>query len=339
MMANKRRFFWTIFLLFLVIASVLIIRQNKSTPYQVASGKIFGTFYQVIYQNDNKLDKELEDELRKINNEFSIFLDGSTVSAINQNISQGELTDMFLEVLKIAQETNKETDGAFDITVAPLVNAWGFGFQQRENISQQRIDSLLEIIGQDKIKLENRKIIKENPRTMLDFGAIAKGYACDVIGRMLKKNDIQNFMIEIGGEIVVHGKNAENQTWRIGVNRPDDDRSGTRRDLQTILQVTDKAIATSGNYRNFYYEDGKKYAHSINPKTGYPVEHSLLSATVIANNCATADAYATSFMVMGIEKAKKVLEKHGELSAFFIYADEEGNYKTWEKNLDKYKVK
>jgi thiamine biosynthesis lipoprotein apbE len=164
---------------------------------------------------------------------------------------------------------------------------------------------------------------------MLDCSAIAKGYGSDVVAKFLKSKGIDNFMVEIGGEIVTSGISPERVPWRIGVTKPEDDSLQQQQALQTVLNVTDKAMATSGNYRNFYYKGGKKYAHTIDPKTGYPVQHNILSATVIANSCAEADAYATAFMVMGLDKAKTVLEKHPELLAYLIYADQKGKNKVW----------
>ena len=164
---------------------------------------------------------------------------------------------------------------------------------------------------------------------MLDCNAIAKGFGTDMVARMLKRKGIRNFMVEIGGEIVTSGNSDKRVPWKIGVTKPTDDSLNTNEEIQTILNVSDIAMATSGNYRNFYYKGGKKYAHTIDPKTGYPVQHSILSSTVLAPNCATADAFATSFMVMGLDKARKVLKKHPELMAYFIYADEKGNNKVW----------
>ena len=175
-----------------------------------------------------------------------------------------------------------------------------------------------------------KRIKKTDQRIMLDCSAIAKGYGSDVIARLFKKYDIKNFMIEIGGEIVVSGNSESRVPWKIGVNKPIEDSTNTNTELQTVLNITNKAMATSGNYRNFYYKGGKKFAHTIDPKTGYPVQHSLLSATVLAADCATADAYATAFMVMGMERSKKVLEKHKELMAYFIYSDHQGKLKVWD---------
>jgi thiamine biosynthesis lipoprotein len=218
---------------------------------------------------------------------------------------------MFSEVYQLAQTVSKETDGAFDITVAPLVNAWGFGFKHEQMPTPEQVDSLLQL------------------RNQMDFSAIAKGYGCDVVARLLESHGIHNYMVEIGGEVVVSGKNAKGDDWHIGITKPTDDSLSVEGEMQTVLTITDHAMATSGNYRNFYYQGGRKYAHTIDPRTGYPVQHSLLSATVLAENCATADAYATSFMVLGVEGTKAVLARHPELMAYLIYTDEKGQLATW----------
>ena len=164
---------------------------------------------------------------------------------------------------------------------------------------------------------------------MLDCSAIAKGYGVDAVARFLRSRDVQNFMVEVGGEVVTCGVNPQRLPWRVGVVKPSEDSLSTGHELQTILNVTDKAMATSGNYRNFYYKDGKRYAHTIDPKTGYPVQHSILSATVLASNCTIADAYATAFMVMGLEKAQHFLERHSELMAYLIYDAGNGENAVW----------
>ena len=273
-------------------------------PFQQNSNFVFGTIYHITYQYGEDLQKEIESELMKVDGEFSMFNRNSTVSLINAGDSTVAHSEMFNEVMLLAQTVNAETDGAFDITVAPLVNAWGFGFKHEKLPTDEQVDSLLKI------------------RNQMDFSAIAKGYGCDVVARLLKSKGIENFMVEIGGEVVVSGHNDKAQPWHIGVNKPVDDTAHVDTELQTVLSITDHAMATSGNYRNFYYQGGKKYAHTIDPRSGYPVQHSLLSATVIADDCATADAYATSFMVLGVDGAKEVLARHHELMAYLIYVDE-----------------
>ena len=326
--SKKRLSLQLAFLTFLIIGTILIIKHQHNMPYQHDRGSIFGTFYSITYQCDNDLQKEIEAELKKVDQALSMFNQESIISKVNRN-EKVELNEMFLQVITLAQKVSQDTDGAFDITVAPLVNAWGFGFKTGDKPSGTSIDSLMSTVGYKKISLKGRQLFKENKNTMLDCSAIAKGYGSDVVAAFLKKRGIDNFMVEIGGEVVTQGISEKRVPWRIGVTKPTDDSLSVDNELQTVLNVTNKAMATSGNYRNFYYKDGKKYAHTIDPKTGYPVQHSLLSATVLADNCATADAYATSFMVMGIEKAKGILERHPELMAYFIYTDERGNLAVW----------
>ena len=328
-MKNKKLIWQLPFLVLLIVGTVLIIRQQQSVPYQTNSGLIFGTSYNIKYQCDSNLVKGIEEELKRVDNSLSTFNEKSIITAVNQN-KEVVLNDMFLSVYKKAMEVSENTDGAFDITVAPLVNAWGFGFKNGINPEKAQVDSLLQIVGYKKVELKGDRVVKQDPRIMLDCSAIAKGFGVDVIANYLRNLGVKNFMIEIGGEIVTSGINEQRLPWKIGVTKPTDDPLGDAGgELMTVMNVTDKAMATSGNYRNFYYKGGKKYAHTIDPKTGYPVQHSLLSATVIARDCATADAYATSFMVMGLEKAKKFLEQHPELMAYFIYSDEKGENAVW----------
>lgn len=326
---QRRRLFLQIpFLLFLVIATVIIIRQQRNTAYQHNSGKVFGTTYSVTYQYDRDLETDILAELQRVDDALSMFNEGSIISRVNRNDAV-EVDDLFTDVFRRAQEVSAETDGAFDITVAPLVNLWGFGFKNNTPPSQHAIDSIRKFVGYKGVSLEGKRVKKAHPETMLDCSAIAKGYGSDRVARLLRQKGVENFMVEIGGEIVTHGINEKRLPWKIGVTKPSDDSLSVNEELQTVLNVTDVAMATSGNYRRFYYKDGKKFAHTIDPKTGRPVQHSLLSATVLAKDCATADAFATSFMVMGIDKAKALLDKHGELMAYFIYTDKQGNYAVW----------
>lgn len=326
---NKKRMAWQLpFLALLIIGTVHIIGRQRSMAYQHDTGFIFGTVYHVTYQYNRDLKDEIEAELNKVDNSLSPFNNQSVITAVNQN-KNPEVNEMFSDVFNLAEQVSQETDGAFDITVAPMVNLWGFGFKKGISPSKQKIDSLRQIVGYKKVSLRDGHVIKADKRIMLDCSAIAKGYGSDVVARYLRSKGITNFMIEIGGEIVTSGKSEKRLPWKIGVTKPTDDSLNTNQELETVLNVTDKAMATSGNYRNFYYKGGKKYAHTIDPKTGYPVQHSLLSSTVLASNCATADAYATAFMVLGIDKAKVVLQKHPELMAYFIYAGPDGKMKVW----------
>ena len=326
---KKKKLIWQIpFLLILIIGSIFVIRQQRNTPFQKDEGMVFGTIYHITYQSDTNYQKEIEAELQKVDNSLSPFNKTSIISRVNRN-EKVKVDEMFSEVFQLAEKISGETDGAFDITVAPMVNAWGFGFKTCNPPTKQTIDSLRAIVGFHTVSLQDGYVIKKNPKTMLDCSAIAKGYGTDVVARFLKKKGVQNFMVEIGGEIVVNGNSEKLQPWRIGINKPTDDSLNTSQAIQDVVSVSNIAMATSGNYRNFYYKNGKKYAHTIDPKTGYPVQHNILSATVFADDCATADAYATSFMVLGLDGAKKILEKHPELCAYLIFSDQKGSNQIW----------
>lgn len=338
-MKKKKRLLWQVpFLCLLVVGTIIIVSQQHSMPYQHDEGMVFGTVYSVTYQYDRDLKKEIEAELQKVDQSLSMFYKESIIARINRG-EDVEVNDMFTDVFMLAQTISQETEGAFDITVAPLVNAWGFGFKGKgPQPTQAEVDSMKQYIGYQMVALKGKKVIKQKPQITLDCSAIAKGYGSDVVARYLRSLDIKNFMVEIGGEVVTQGNNPKRVPWKIGVTKPSDDSLSTDNELETVLNVTDKAMATSGNYRNFYYKGGKKYAHTIDPKTGFPVQHSLLSATVLAKDCATADGYATAFMVLGIDRAKAVLERHKELMAYFIYSDQQGNYKTWYSSSMKDKI-
>ena len=298
----------------------MMLGSCATESYIKDSGMVFGTTYSITYQYHENLKSDIEDVMQQVDNSLSPFNKSSVITAINNNTSTK--ADKYLtEVFTLAQTVNKETDGAFDITVAPLVNAWGFGFRSGTRPTDAQTDSLLAIVGQEKVTLKDGEIIKSDPRIMLDCSAIAKGFGVDKVAEFLAGKGIENFLVEIGGEISARGKNSRGTEWNIGVTKPVDDSLSINQENQAVLQITNKAMATSGNYRNFYYEGGKKYAHTINPHTGKPAQSDILSATVIAQTCAVADAYATAFMVLGSEKAKEILKKHPELQAYLILSD------------------
>lgn len=311
-----------------VVAVVSFKKEQGTDSYQKDSGFVFGTSYNITYNYGENLKDEIEKVLKDVDNSLSPFNEKSTITAINNN-EYPEIDDMFYEVFNISKDVNKETDGAFDITVAPLVNAWGFGFKSGNMPAEDSIKQILQYVGFEKLDLIGRIVKKKDPRMMLDCSAVAKGYGVDQVALMLDGKGIKNYMVEIGGEIVAKGVSQKKQPWRIGVTKPTDDSLSVNNELETVLQLTDIAMATSGNYRNFYYKDGKKYAHTIDPKTGKPVQHNVLSATVLAPSCARADAYATSFMVLGLEKAQEILSRHKELKAYLIYTNDKGKYSVW----------
>ena len=309
-----------IFLLALIGGTAWILIDANTAPYRRMEGKIFGTYYHITYQSSSDYDQEILDRLGQVDSSLSAFNPQSTVSRINRNETD-EVDEMLREVMELSFTIYKATDGAFDPTVAPLVNAWGFGFKSGNLPDSTQVDSLLALVSLSHVHLNGNKLIKDNPLTILDFSAIAKGYGVDRAAQVLRNHNIKNFMVEIGGEIIAEGVNEKGEAWRIGINKPDDDSTSTNMELQDVIELTGKAIATSGNYRNFYIKDGRKIAHTINPKTGYPAQQDILSSTVIASTCAEADAFATAFMVLGTEGAKQVLEKQPQLETYFITND------------------
>ncbi|MBR5052975.1 MAG: FAD:protein FMN transferase [Bacteroidaceae bacterium] len=327
---GKRQFYIAL-LAIVAIVGLLIFERSKGQKeafYQHNEGTIFGTLYHVKYLYSNDLKADIEAELQKVDASLSMFNPKSTISQINRNETDAA-DEMLSEVLRLSFTVNKATDGAFDPTVAPLVNAWGFGFKNGQLPNDAQVDSLLALVGLSGIHLQDGKITKDNPLSILDFSAIAKGYGVDRVAQVLRDKGIKNFMVEIGGEVVTEGINDKGEIWRIGINKPDDDSTSTDTELQDIIALSNKAIATSGNYRNYYISEGRKIAHTINPKTGYPAQQDILSSTVMAPSCAEADAFATAFMVLGLEGAKQVLQRQPQLEAYFIYTDNQGEYQTW----------
>ena len=320
-----KKWHW-IFLTFLVIGTILILNESKQEQpqYRTAQGLVFGTRYNVTYLYNADLKPEIEQTLALVDSALSMFNEQSTISAVNRSESIQVTDTMFLKVYRRAMEISVMTGGAFDITVAPAVNAWGFGFKHAENIRQATIDSLMEITGYHRIHEQDGLITKDDARIMLDCSAIAKGFGSDMVAAMFRSKGINDFMVEIGGEIVVSGHNPKGNLWGIGISKPVDDSLSINNELQTVIKVSDIAMATSGNYRNFYVKNGRKYAHTIDPHTCMPVSHTLLSATVLAADCATADALATSMMVMGLDSAQALCSRHPEIQAYFIYEGPDG---------------
>lgn len=299
---------------------------EQEPKYHFNEGKVFGTFYHMVYQypNEDGLQAEILEKLKEFDFSLSTYNPESVISKVNQNDSTVVLDDYFTTCFKTSEQIAKVTDGAFDWTVAPLVNAWGFGFKNKLEPEEIPVDSLLQVVGYQKVRLEAGKVIKEDPRIMFDASAIAKGYGVDVVADFLESKGITNYMVEIGGEIRVKGNSNKNRLWRVGIDKPIDDPTSLSRQIQDVLELKNGAMATSGNYRQFYVKDGKKYAHTIDPRLGYPVQHSLLSASVVAPTCMKADAYATAFMVLGLEKSVEIVQNDPELDAYFIYTDEKG---------------
>ncbi|HBG40634.1 MAG TPA: thiamine biosynthesis protein ApbE [Porphyromonadaceae bacterium] len=297
---------------------------KKDYRYFHEQGEIFHTAYHIKYTYDRSLGEEIVDELHRFEVSLNPFMENSIISKVNRN-EPVQLDSFFIRVFNKAEEVSGVSDGKFDITVSPLINAWGFGFDNPDNVTPETIDSLKEFVGYRKISIDAKgNIVKTDPRVQLNMSAIAKGYSCDVIARLLQRHGIENYLVEIGGEIVAKGINEKGECWRIGIDKPTDDQTPASQELQTVLLLCDKSMATSGNYRNYYIKDGKKYAHTIDPYTGYPSENEMLSATVLADDCMTADAYATVFMVAGLNESVKLARTLPGLHYFFIYAKADG---------------
>lgn len=316
-----------IFLLLLVGGTAWILSSHNKNRLHENEGSIFGTFYHIKYVYSEDLQPVILARLHEVDASLSAFNKNSVLARINRN-EDVTVDSLFADVFRLSMQVSRETDGAFDITIAPLVNAWGFGPQGKKELTEQEVDSLLQIVGYEKVKLTDGKVVKADRRMQLDCNAVAKGYGVDRVAALLDSHGIKDYMVEIGGEIVAKGQNPDGRPWRIGISKPEETPNAPGCN-QIILRVNNTALATSGNYRNYYYKNGRKYTHTVNPKTGLPFQHTLLSASVMAPDCATADAYATAFMVMGMEKARAVLEKHPELQAYFIYSADNGQTATW----------
>lgn len=299
---------------------------TKQKQYFEESGSVFHTIYHIKYEGSELLTEKIDAEFQKFNLSLNPFNPNSIISKVNQN-EPVEVDDWFMEVFNKAKDVSDHSEGVFDITCAPLVNLWGFGFSKMDSVTPQMIDSIKQFVGYQKVRLDGRKILKDDPRILLNCSAIAKGYASDVIARLLEREGIENYMVEIGGEVTMKGVNQNGKCWRIGINKPEDDSTGIKNDVGEVVELCKKGgVATSGNYRNFYIKDGKKYAHTIDPRTGYPSEQSILSATIVAEDCITADAYATAFMAMGLEKAREAAKNIPGIEYYVIYTDENGKH-------------
>ena len=320
----------------LIILLAILVWITSCNPvskgeYYSLQGFTQGTSYSLTYQHPTLSDiqEEIDSILRVFDSSLSSYDSTSIISAINRD-EPGVLTDsMFRTVFRESSRVYQVSGGAFDITLAPLINAWGFGSGQQQDVDSAMVDSLLQYVGMDKISLVGDRVVKTDPHVMLNVNAIAQGYSVDVVAAYLESLACKNYMVEIGGEIRTRGMNPKGNFWRIGVDRPEVGNMIPGKQLQVIISMHNRSLATSGNYRKFYEKDGVMITHSIDPATGYPKASNLLSVSVLTDQCMTADAYATACMVMGLEKAKIFVEKQKGVDAYFIYSDEFGNYQVW----------
>lgn len=318
------------FVIMCIALFLLLFDNEPQKEYRFTEGFIFGTTYHITYSSstDENLDANIKSAFYAVDNSLSMFNKNSTVSRINESDTVVRPDSLFMKVWCKGYDISCITDGSFDMTVAPLVDLWGFGLENRQKVSQYQVDSIKQYIGWKKIEEVNGNIIKQSEHVRIDAGAIAKGFACDVVLDTLIAHGCTDACVEIGGEVAVLGLNSKGKTWRIGINAPIDDSLSVVNEIQTIVSLSSGGMATSGNYRNFYMDGGRKFSHTINPETGYPVLHNLLSATIIADDCMTADAWATACMVAGLGKAEEWIESRMDLEGYLIY-EENGDIKVW----------
>jgi thiamine biosynthesis lipoprotein len=327
---NKNKLLIQVMLVaFFFLVAILISTRWKHNEYVSFMGFTQGTSYHITYESrkGEHLQTRIDSLLAEFDTSLSIYLPQSIISRFNRNDPGVTADDRFTTVFNKSAEVYQMTGGAFDITVGPIVNAFGFGTGDTLNVDSTLIDSLKQYVGMDKVGLENGKLIKSDPHIILDVNAIAQGYSVDVVASFLEYRNIRNYLIEIGGEVRAKGKNENNMLWRIGIDKPEEGNSIPGADLEAVVSLRNRSLATSGNYRKFYIKNGIKYVHTIDPHSGYPVISNLLSATVVAKDCITADAYATAFMVIGVDKSIEFLKKNNFLDAYLIYADEQGNFR------------
>ena len=320
-----------IFALLATMCATFLWGCGGKVSYTTVDGTMLGTTLHVVADVQGTSPQELYAAVMALDREakasMSIFDPASLLSRLNRN--ETDSTDaLFQKMYAMALQVNRKTEGAFDITVGPLVNAWGFGFKQNSFPDSARIDTLRQFVGMDLLTLTEGKLQKKYPEITLDASSIAKGLGVDLVAEYFERKGLNDYMVEIGGEVRAKGQSSKKRPWRIGIDRPEEDVTARNRRLQMIAGLSQGALATSGNYRNFYVHDGKKYAHTINPKTGYPVQTEGLSASVYAPTCMEADAYATAFMVLGLQKARQIVLADPELEGAFIYL-EEGKMKNW----------
>ncbi len=314
----------------------------KVVEYLHNEGKTQGTYYSATYlQPDGRdLKAKIEERLQQFEMSLSTYNPNSIISRINNNDPTVKTDLDFETIFYAAQEAAARTNGALDITVGPLVKAWGFAFGNNDHSKLPKVSEFLPYVGYRKVRIENHKVIKDDPRILIDANSIAQGYSVDVIAKLLSDNGCKNYMIEIGGEVACKGLNAKGEKWRIGIDKAVDDSTSMNEELQTILSLTDCAVTTAGDYRKFYIKDGKKYSHIINPHTGYPANSNLLSVTIVAPTAIMADAYDTPFMVLGVDSCLKVCKSIPGMECYLIYVDENGkNQIAYSEGFEKYLAK
>ena len=314
-------------LLTILMVVVSCHHQDELEKIQL-KGKTQRTYYSIIYYDRLKREFtfQVDSILKEVDKSVSLWDSASIISRINRNDTAARIDHYFREIYEKAFSIAGKTNGAFDFTVGPLVNAWGFWRNLRVQLDSAKVDSLRKLVNFRAVSIRGDRLIKRDPGMQLDFNAIAQGYSVDLLASFLESRGIRNFLVDIGGEVYAKGHKSNREPWLVGIENPARD-STSRPSVNAQVRLHNMALSTSGSYRKYFEENGIRYSHTIDPATGYPVRHSLLSVSVLAHNCAIADGYATAFMVMGLEKAKDFLEKHKELEAYFIYSSNDGTYR------------
>lgn len=314
---------YLLFVIAIVFASCL--RQPQKINY---SGITQGSYFSIIYYDEEgrTFEAEIDSIFKEVDNSVSLWNENSIIRKVNRN-EDVVVNQIFKDNFEWACKASEFSDGAFDATIGPLVSAWGFHYKKELEMTPEMVDSIRQLVGYQKIQIVDDKVVKANPNMTLDFNAVAQGYTTDIIGNFLETKGIYNYLVDVGGEIIARGNKPNGELWTIGIEKPAENYD-SERSVQETFTLKDKGIVTSGNYRKYIEKDGVRYSHSIDPKTGYPVEQNLLSATIIADNASWADCLATICMILGKEKASKLLEGQG-VEAYFIFVEDGAIHSEW----------
>ena len=317
--------------LFYTLLSCCFLLSCDNVKKQQFMGTTQGSYYSITYFDEQNRDfsREFDSIFKEIESTLSLWDENSIIRRVNRNDTTVVLNKIFIDNFNYAMRAAELSDGYFDPTIGPLVQAWGFHFKEGMEMTPEIVDSLKQLVDYRKIRIENNKVVKENPGMTLDFNAVAQGYTTDMISDFLLSKNVNNFLVDVGGEILARGRKPNGELWKVGIEKPADNKE-SERIVQEIVELDNRSIVTSGNYRKYVERGGKRYSHSLNPKTGYPAENKLLSATIIADNTAWADCLASICMVVGLEKAIEIVSPIPSIGieAYFIYLDEKGEVKT-----------
>ena len=312
-----------------LLSLVFLVSCEKQPKKIILQGLAQGSYYAITYYDEQgrNFQHEIDSIFHAVDMSVNLWVDSSVISKVNRN-EEVTLDSIFIDNFRIAQEAARLSDGYFDPTISPIVAAWGFSYKNGDSITPQLIDSLKQLVDYRKVSIENGKVVKENPYITLDFNAIAQGYTSDLIATFLESRGIKNYLVDTGGEIMAKGEKPSGSPWIVGIEKPAENRDSDRI-VQTRIALRDKGLVTSGSTRKYVERNGKRYSHCINPKTGYPVEHQLLSATVLADNSVWADALASICMVMGMKQSLPLIESMDGMEAYYIFVNEKNELETF----------